>query len=79
MASKGFLEESTGNKSNMRLMSMIALLASLVFGLITLLHSGANDENGIWLTFGFLLGAFAPKALQKFAEMKIPGRNPGNV
>lgn len=60
-------------KSNMRLMSFMALLASLVFGTITLLHPAAvQDLDGLYLTFGFLLGAFAPKALQKFAESKVP-------
>ena len=30
-----------------------------------------NASNGIYITFGFLLAAFAPKALQKFAETKV--------
>ena len=56
----------------MRLMSMVALVAAIMFGLITLLHSSANDENGLYLTAAFLVAAFAPKALQKFAEAKFP-------
>lgn len=71
--SKSFLEERPGVKSNMRLMSMVALIASIVFGLISVLYAGANNsENGLFITFGFLLAAFAPKALQKFAEAKFP-------
>lgn len=56
----------------MRLMSMTALIAAIVFGLITLLHDEANDANGLYLTASFLIAAFAPKALQKFAEAKVP-------
>jgi hypothetical protein len=70
---KGFLEEQPGMKSNIRMMSLIALIASIVFGLVSILHeSAASNENGLWITFGFLLAAFAPKALQKFAETKLP-------
>jgi hypothetical protein len=54
----GFFQEDNGNKSSMRLMSFTAILR-------------ASDE-GIYITFGFLIGAFAPKAVQKFAETKLP-------
>ncbi len=74
---KGYLEEERGRKSAMRAMSVVALIASIVFGLITLLTSTANQNSGLFITFGFLLAAFAPKALQKFAETNIPspGKN----
>lgn len=72
-APKSFLEEAPGQQSSIRVMSFIALLASIAFGLITLLHPEANDANGLYLTSFFLIGAFAPKALQKFAEAKLPG------
>ncbi len=62
-----FLEDNNGNKSSMRLMSFIALVASIGFGLIALLHKGAGI-NGVYITSAFLLAAFAPKALQKFIE-----------
>lgn len=69
---KGFLEEEPGRKSSMRAMSFISLLSSIMFGLITLLYtSGEAQQSGVFITFGFLLGAFAPKALQKFAESKV--------
>lgn len=67
----GFFEEDNGNKSSMRLMSFTALLASISFGLITILLEG-SDSDGVYITFGFLIAAFAPKAVQKFAEQKIP-------
>ncbi len=89
----GFLEEDSGVRSSMRLMSMISLGASIMFGVLTLgssLHdalwgtqkdavSSAQSDtakaegntNGLILTAMFLVGAFAPKAVQKFAEQKI--------
>ncbi len=69
----GYLEDNDRNPSSIRLMSMIALFASIAFGLISILHSGArSNENGMFITIAFLLAGFAPKALQKFAEVKFP-------
>lgn len=69
----GYLDDDNGNPSSMRLMSMIALIASIGFGIISILHKSAiTNENGLYVTFAFLLAAFAPKALQKFAEAKFP-------
>ena len=67
----GFFEEDNGKISSMRLMSFIALIAAIIFGFLTILLKDVNATNGIYITFGFLLAAFAPKALQKFAETKI--------
>lgn len=68
---KGFLEERPGHKSAMRAMSFVALVAAIGFGAVTLTYSGSGP-NGIYITFGFLLAAFAPKALQKYAEKASP-------
>ena len=89
----GFLEEDSGVRSSMRLMSMISLGASIMFGVLTLCSSlhgtplctqknaglsaesgtpkAEGNTNGLILTAMFLVGAFAPKAVQKFAENKI--------
>jgi len=64
-------EEDNGNISSMRLMSFVALIAAIIFGFLTILLKDVNSSNGIYITFGFLLAAFAPKALQKFAETKV--------
>ena len=70
----GFLEDHHGNPSSMRLMSITSLVASIVFGLLSVLHAGARTEtNGLYITMAFLVAAFAPKALQKFAEARVPG------
>lgn len=67
-----FLQDDKGNSSSMRLMCMIALFGSLVFGLLTiLLESEGENVSGIYITMGFLVSAFAPKSLQKFIEEKI--------
>ena len=69
----GFFSEDNGNKSSMRLMSFVALIAAIIFGGLTILTDSdkSNNTDGIYITFGFLLAAFAPKAVQKFAEEKI--------
>lgn len=69
-ASKGFLEERPGHKSAMRAMSVAAFLCAVGFGIFTLVDPEAG-RTGAYITIGFLLAAFAPKALQKFAEEAI--------
>lgn len=87
----GFLEESPGNRSAMRLMCMMALITAIVFGALTLVRSNGQqaqtangtttiypprDDTGLTLTFGFLIAAFAPKAVQKFAEQRLRAYTP---
>lgn len=49
----------------MRAMSFMALIAAIVFGAITIT---SNDPDGKEITTAFLVAAFAPKAVQRFAE-----------
>ena len=63
-----FFQEDNGNQSSMRLMCCTSLLASIGFGLLVLL--GKAGPDGVTIVIAFLLGAFAPKAVQKFAEAK---------
>ena len=65
------LSDSNGQTSSMRVMCFCSLFISTVFGLITLLVPSEDPSTGIYLTVAFLVGAFAPKAVQKFAEEKI--------
>jgi hypothetical protein len=61
----GFLQGNNGKYSTMRAMSFIALMAAIVFGAITIT---SNDPDGTEITIAFLVAAFAPKAVQRFAE-----------
>lgn len=73
----GFFEEDHGGRSSMRLMCFVALLASIVFGLLTILlnaNGKPDGGTGIYITLAFLVAAFAPKAVQKFAEAKVSTR-----
>ena len=72
MSEVGVFSEDNGNTSAMRVMCFMALLAAMGFGIITLTMPGANGTFGVYLTMAFLLAAFAPKALQKFSEAKVP-------
>ena len=68
----GYLTNDSGQPSSMRLMSMVALLAAIALGFLTLKGHAAEAQTGLYLTSLFLIAAFAPKALQKFAEAKFP-------
>ena len=62
----GFLEEAPGEKSAMRLMCFMSLLASFIFGYLEVKAGSAFP----YVTTMFVVGAFAPKSVQKFAEKK---------
>ena len=68
--SVGFMKEDNGNYSSMRLMSLIALISAIAFGGFTVANPEVKDV-GINLTFSFLVAAFTPKTVQKFAENKV--------
>ncbi|MEG4031204.1 MULTISPECIES: hypothetical protein [unclassified Microcoleus] len=59
------IQEDNGKYSTMRAMSFIALISAIVFGAITIT---SNDSEGKYITTAFLVAAFAPKAVQRFAE-----------
>ena len=64
-----FFQENNGQYSAMRAMSFIALIAAIVFGSITIT---TNSSDGKDITTAFLAAAFAPKAIQRFAEGTPP-------
>lgn len=63
----GFLEESPGQYSLMRLMSLLAFLVSIGFGYVTI--TGTTDTTGMTITLAFLGAAFGGKYLQKVIEV----------
>lgn len=71
---KGLLTDDRGKRSMMRLMSFIALIASIWFAWMTLTDSITTSNEGVYITTTFLLAAFAPKALQKFIENSYPAK-----
>lgn len=65
----GFLQEDNGSNSSMRLMSALSLVAAICvagYGMY------ANKASTFEITGLFLAGAFAPKAIQKRFEEKLP-------
>ena len=64
----GFLEEDNSSKSSMRLMCFISLLASIGYAVLVRMSALAMNQYDMIIFVGFLVGAFAPKAIQKFAE-----------
>ena len=60
------LEEAPGDLSAMRVMAAVALIASIVFGVMEIKAGVAFP----YVTTMFLASAFGGKAAQKFAETK---------
>lgn len=93
MRGTGFLEETPGNSSAMRLMCMMSLVTAITLSAFVIATPPPSykttdgkgqtsvvypprDPQGFYLIYGFLIAAFAPKAIQKFAEQKIAAYNP---
>lgn len=68
----GFMEEDNGNKSSMRLMCFISLLSAIGWAVLVRMSKFDMTQYDIIIFMGLLLGAFAPKAIQKFAEQQAP-------
>ena len=67
-ACKRYMTDDQGNPSSMRLMSMIALFIAGALAFIQVFGKGMEGGNKTELVLYFLVAAFAPKAVQKFAE-----------
>jgi len=67
----GYLTDDHGTPSSMRLMSVLALVASIVFGFLVVTQDNPTAE-ALYVTIGFLLSAFAPKVAQKYLETQRP-------
>lgn len=62
-----FMTDGDGNPSSMRLMSMLALIVAAVLACVEVFGWGAGGGKSELVLY-FLVAAFAPKAVQKFAE-----------
>ena len=64
-----YFTEETGKPSCMRLMSFISLLSAVAIAIMTInVVDAESKDEGLLLTYAFLVSAFAPKTVQKFAE-----------
>ena len=64
---KSYMTDHQGNPSSMRLVSMLALLIAAGLACVEVFGWGSSEGN-TELVLYFLIAAFAPKAVQKFAE-----------
>ena len=66
----GFLEESNGNPSSMRLYNLIIVVACCVMSIRIVFSEYELDDNTMMLILGMMTIAFGTKALQKVSEVK---------
>ena len=73
-AHPGYFQEDNGSFSAMRLMCFIALAGAVAVATagVALAWAGKPIPDATGFFTGFLVAAFAPKAVQKFAETKVP-------
>ena len=62
-----YFNDNEGNPSSMRLMSILALAVAAGLAFVEVFEWG-SAESKTELVLYFLVAAFAPKAVQKFAE-----------
>ena len=65
-----FLKDGNGKDSMMRLMSFLSLLFSFALTTIIATNNSFNYYS-VAVIFIFVVAAFAPKVVQKFAESKL--------
>lgn len=66
-----YLQDDNGNHSMLRMMSLVCLIIAIVIGFILIAKSPEMKDPfvGIYVFTAFLIAAFAPKVIQKFAEI----------
>lgn len=65
----GYLTDNEGNKSEVRVMSVFAFLAAVITSIFILWKPPADYFIGLYIFTAWLIAAFAPKVVQKFAEI----------
>ena len=68
---KGYLTDDSGNPSTMRAMSWLSFFACVIVAGLIFAKPPQDPFTGLYIFSAFLLGAFVPKALQKFAEQPL--------
>ena len=62
-----YMRDESGKPSSMRLMSVLALLVAAALAFVEMFEWGSTESKSELVLY-FLVAAFAPKAIQKFAE-----------
>ena len=62
------LTDDNGNPSTMRVMSWCSFIACIVAAGLIFFKPPPDPFTGLYIFTAFLIGAFVPKALQKWAE-----------
>lgn len=70
-----YMKDESGKPSSMRLMSVLALVVAAALAFVEMFEWGSTESKSELVLY-FLLAAFAPKAIQKFAE-NSPKGGPG--
>lgn len=67
----GYLQDDNGNSSMTRMMSLLCLIIAIIMGFILIVKEQDMKDPfvGIYVFTAFLVAAFAPKVIQKFAEI----------
>lgn len=66
----GFLEESNGNPSSMRLNNLIIVVSCCIMSIRIVFSEYELDNNTMMLILGMMGIAFGAKAIQKVSEVK---------
>jgi hypothetical protein len=67
----GFLQEDNGSNSATRLMCFTSLINAMGLSWYYVYKGTAAPADTLIIIFLFVIGAFAPKLIQKFAENKL--------
>ena len=66
---KGYLTDNEGNKSELRVMSVLAFFAAIGTQVLVYLKPPEDYYFTVYVFTAWLIAAFAPKVVQKFAEI----------
>jgi len=67
----GFFEEAPGVQSMIRLLSFLSFFVATYIAIYTIMVGADPDPQNMTFFGFFMVGAFVPKFIQKFAEMKL--------
>lgn len=64
-------QDDNGNSSYMRVMSAASFVACVLVAVLLMIRPPADPYTGLYIFTAFLVGAFVPKMIQKFAEQPL--------